>query len=123
MSNCSEGGKVPPEPLDPRDNPKVMLTVEDLEKAALGPGGGGGKADSAAGEPGNGADGGGKDTFCRTAKFKSCVNDFGRSVAKIHIGTVLPGCKVHCFVHQKLTLHAGSPYIRSLLLSVSSAKD
>ena len=95
MSNCSEGGKVPPEPLDPRDNPKVMLTVEDLEKAALGPGGGGGKADSAAGEPGNGADGGGKDTFCRTAKFKSCVNDFGRSVAKIHIGTVLP-CPLFC---------------------------
>ena len=28
-------GKVPPEPLNPRDNPKVP-TVEDLEKAVLG---------------------------------------------------------------------------------------
>ena len=55
MSNPGEG-KVPPEPLDPRDNPKV-LTVEDLEKAALGPGS---KADaSSPGESGNGADGGG----------------------------------------------------------------
>ena len=55
MSTSGES-KVPPEPLDPRDNPKV-LTVEDLEKAALGPGS---KADaSSPGESGNGGDGGG----------------------------------------------------------------
>ena len=60
MSNSGES-KVPPEPLDPRDNPKV-LTVEDLEKAALGgPGGSGGAGGG--NEAGNGGDGegGGKD--------------------------------------------------------------
>ena len=59
MSNPVGGsggdGHVPlPEPLDPRDNPKV-LTVEDLEKAALGGNGGGG------GTGGGGSDGGGKE--------------------------------------------------------------
>ena len=57
MSNPGggDGGQVPfPEPLDPRDNPKV-LTVEDLEKAALGGGGGTGGG----GEAGGDGDGGG----------------------------------------------------------------
>ena len=49
MSNPAVGeGKVP-EPLDPRDNPKV-LTLEDLEKAALGGGGTTGGGDGGGGE-------------------------------------------------------------------------
>ena len=65
MSNPVGGGgegQVPlPEPLDPRDNPKV-LTVEDLEKAALGGNGGGGGTGGGGGESGNGgSDGGGQE--------------------------------------------------------------
>ena len=65
MSNPVGGGgegQVPlPEPLDPRDNPKV-LTVEDLEKAALGGNGGGGGGTGGGGESGNGgSDGGGQE--------------------------------------------------------------
>ena len=67
MSNPVGGGgegQVPlPDPLDPRDNPKV-LTVEDLEKAALGGNGGGGGTGGGGGggESGNGgSDGGGQE--------------------------------------------------------------
>ena len=56
MSNPGGEGQVPlPEPLDLRDNPKV-LTVEDLEKAALGGDGGGGGTGA-----GGGGDGGGQE--------------------------------------------------------------
>ena len=57
MSNPAVGeGKVP-EPLDPRDNPKV-LTLEDLEKAALGGGTTGAGGRSGGGDGGGGGGGG-----------------------------------------------------------------
>ena len=51
--STSAGGNNVPEPLDPRENPKV-LTVEDLEKAALG------KVDSSSPPSESGGGGGGK---------------------------------------------------------------
>ena len=66
--STSGGGASVPEPLDPRENPKV-LTVEDLEKAALG------KVDSSS-PPGESGGGGGGKSIILIILVSLCLGSF-----------------------------------------------